>query len=85
MNRSFIDDLARQFGDALPAGMGDIKDDLERQWRATLQAQFVKLDLVTREEFDVQAAVLARTREKVEALERRVAMLEKLALDKPDT
>ncbi|MCP5141222.1 MAG: accessory factor UbiK family protein [Gammaproteobacteria bacterium] len=85
MNRTFIDDLARQFGDALPGGMTDLKGDLERQWRAILQAQFAKLDLVTREEFDVQSGVLARTREKVEALERRVAMLEKLALDKPDT
>ena len=51
--------------------------DIERNMRATLAAGFARLDLVTREEFDVQAAVLTRTREKLAALELRLAALEK--------
>ncbi|MCL4471455.1 MAG: accessory factor UbiK family protein [Gammaproteobacteria bacterium] len=50
--------------------------DVEKNLRAVLQGVFAKLDLVTREEFDVQQAVLQRTREKLEALEVRVAGLE---------
>jgi ubiquinone biosynthesis accessory factor UbiK len=53
--------------------------DIERNMRASLSALFARLDLVTREEFDVQAAVLARTREKLAALEARLAELEKAA------
>jgi BMFP domain-containing protein YqiC len=51
--------------------------DIEKNMRAMLAAAFSKLDLVTREEFDVQSEVLARTREKLEVLEARVAALEK--------
>jgi len=50
--------------------------DLEKNLRAVLQGVFAKLDLVTREEFDVQAQVLARTREKLQELEARLASLE---------
>jgi len=50
--------------------------DVEKNLRALLQSVFAKLDLVTREEFDVQQAVLLRTREKLEALEAKVAGLE---------
>jgi BMFP domain-containing protein YqiC len=51
--------------------------DLEKNLRAVLQSAFARLDLVTREEFDIQQAVLARTREKLEKLEESVAQLEK--------
>jgi len=50
--------------------------DLEKNVKAMMAQGFAKLDLVTREEFDIQAQVLARTREKLEALEKRVAALE---------
>ena len=50
--------------------------DLSKNLRALLQANFAKLDLVTREEFDVQRAVLLRAREKITELEKRVADLE---------
>jgi len=53
--------------------------DLEKNARAVLSGFFAKLDLVTREEFDIQAQVLQRTREKLKALEERVARLEKPA------
>jgi BMFP domain-containing protein YqiC len=71
-----IDELTRSVLNKLPAGLQDMQHDLEKSLHAALQAGFAKLDLVTREEFEVQAAVLARTRQKLEALEHRVATLE---------
>ena len=71
-----IDDLARRLNDLVPPGLKDARADLEQNFKATLQAGLGKLDLVTREEFDVQRAVLLRTREKVEELEKLVAALE---------
>jgi hypothetical protein len=71
-----IDDLARRLNDLVPPGLKDARADLEQNFKATLQAGLAKLDLVTREEFDAQRAVLRRTREKVDALERALADLE---------
>jgi BMFP domain-containing protein YqiC len=71
-----IDDLARRLNDLVPPGLKDARADLEQNFKATLQAGLGRLDLVTREEFDVQRAVLLRTREKVEQLETLVAALE---------
>lgn len=82
MDPKTLDNLARKVADAMPAGLRVMQEDLERNLRAALQSALGKLDLVTREEFDVQAAVLARTREKLEALEGRVATLEKALLDR---
>ncbi len=76
-----IDDLARRLNDLVPPGLKDARADLEQNFKATLQAGLAKLDLVTREEFDVQRAVLLRTREKVEELERIVAAMESRADD----
>ncbi|AJC20846.1 MULTISPECIES: accessory factor UbiK family protein [Pandoraea] len=58
--------------------------DIERNVKSLLNSGFNRLDLVTREEFDVQAQVLARTREKLEALEKRVAELEGLRSEAQD-
>ena len=71
-----IDDLARRLNDLVPPGLKDARADLEQNFKATLQAGLGKLDLVTREEFDIQAQVLAKTRAKLEELEARVAELE---------
>lgn len=71
-----LDDLAKKLADAVPAGLRDLKADAERNFRAVLQSVLGKLDLVTREEFDVQAAVLARTRQRLEELSQRLAELE---------
>ena len=71
-----IDELTRRVADALPPGFSDIQGDVKKNLRAAMQATFAKLDLVTREEFEVQAAVLQRTREKLEALEASVAEME---------
>ena len=76
-----IDDLARRLSQLVPPGLRDSQEELQQTFKSALQAGLAKLDLVTREEFDVQQAVLLRTREKLEALERTVATLEQ-ALDK---
>ena len=71
-----LDDLARKLSDLVPPGLKDARADLEQNFKATLQAGLGKLDLVTREEFEVQRAVLLRTREKLDAMERAIAVLE---------
>ena len=76
INPKVIDDLARRLSNAVPTGMREAQKDVEKNFRAVLQNTLAKLDLVTREEFDVQTRVLARTREKLEALEKTMAELE---------
>ena len=76
-----LDDLAQRLAGSLPKGLQALQADIGRNLRSTLEAGLAKLDLVTREEFDVQTAVLARTREKLTALEARVAELEGQATD----
>ena len=71
-----IDDLARRLSELVPPGLKEARADIEQNMKATLQAGLAKLDLVTREEFEVQRAVLLRTREKMDALERAVQILE---------
>ena len=76
MNTTPIEELARKLADAVPEGVRSIQSDLEKSFKSVLQTGIGKLDLVTREEFEVQEAVLARTREKLEALEARLQELE---------
>ena len=71
-----IDELARRVSELIPPGARAAGDELQANVKATLQAGLAKLDLVTREEFEVQRAVLLRTREKIDALERALAELE---------
>lgn len=71
-----LDDLARKLSDLVPPGLKDARADLEQNFKATLQAGLGRLELVTREEFEVQRAVLLRTREKLDALERTLTVLE---------
>ncbi|PZL86929.1 hypothetical protein CKF42_10430 [Pantoea sp. ARC270] len=71
-----IEQLARQVHDAMPKGVREFGDDVEKKIRQVLQAQLTRMDLVNREEFDVQTQVLLRTREKMAALEQRLAQLE---------
>jgi len=76
INAVTIDELAQRLSALVPPGMREARDDLGRNFRAVLQSGLGKLDLVTREEFDVQRCVLLRTREKIEQLERQLAALE---------
>lgn len=79
-----IDDIASRLAGAIPPGLNSLKEDLEKNFRAILQSALAKLDLVTREEFEVQKMVLAKTRSKLEALEKRVEEMEKHILTKEE-
>ena len=76
MTDDSIDNLARRLAESVPEGLRAMREDLESNFRGVLRSGLAKLDLVTREEFEVQEAVLARTREKLEALEARLKSLE---------
>tara|TARA_B110000263_G_C14892458_1_gene322407 strand:- start:265 stop:525 length:261 start_codon:yes stop_codon:yes gene_type:complete len=70
----------------LPEDLNVMKDDIEKNLRAILDAAFSKMDLVTREEFDIQASLLSRTREKLEGLQEKLSALEKqLEKNNPDS
>jgi BMFP domain-containing protein YqiC len=71
-----IDELTRKVVDRLPGGVREVQRDVEKNLHVALQSVFAKLNLVTREEFEVQSAVLQRSREKLAALEARVTALE---------
>ena len=71
-----IDELARRLSGLVPPGVRESREELQQNFKAVLQSGLSKLDLVTREEFDVQRAVLMRTRVKLEELQRAVAELE---------
>ena len=73
---SHIDDLARRLSGLVPPGLREGREELQENFKAVLQTGLAKLDLVTREEFDVQRAVLLRTREKLDALQKQVEQLE---------
>lgn len=79
MNRATIDDLASRLADSVPGDIRALRAELENNFRALLSSGFDQLDLVTREEFDVQRKVLERTREKVERLERELLDLQRRA------
>lgn len=79
MNKESIENLAAKLAESLPEGLRSMREDLEQNFRSVLRSRLSRLDLVTREEFDVQEAVLQRTREKLEALEQRLAELESRA------
>ena len=82
LDPKYLDDLTRRLAGSLPQGLQALHQDIDRNLRAGLAAGLSRLDLVTREEFDVQSAVLARTRAKLERLEAQVAELEQAL--KPD-
>ena len=77
MSDNSIEDLARKLAESVPESLRSMRNDLEDGFRSVLRAGIGKLDLVTREEFEVQEAVLARTREKLDALEARLKEFEK--------
>jgi ubiquinone biosynthesis accessory factor UbiK len=76
---SQLDELARRLSNLVPPGLREGREELQQNFKSVLQAGLGKLDLVTREEFDVQRAVLLRTREKLDALEQRLAELAELS------
>ena len=71
-----LDDLARKLAEAVPESLRGMGRDLEGNFKAVLQAQLAKLDLVSRNEFDVQAALLKRTQTALASMEQRLKDLE---------
>lgn len=71
-----LDELTQKISDVLPEGVKTLQNDLEKNVRAILESTFSKMNLISREEFDVQAAVLAKTRAKLEQLEKKIEQLE---------
>jgi ubiquinone biosynthesis accessory factor UbiK len=76
INSSGLDELARRLADSVPESVRAFGRDLEGNFKAVLQAQLSKLDLVSRQEFDVQAALLARTQATLSAMEARLKEIE---------
>ncbi len=72
----FLENIVRQVMQSLPGSDGQLKRDLEKNLHAALQGVFSRMDLVTREEFEVQSELLARSRTKLEQLEKQIAALE---------
>jgi BMFP domain-containing protein YqiC len=85
LDPKILDDLARRLTDVLPPGVRAVRDDLERNFRAVLQSTLARLDLVTRDEFDVQVALLTRTRERLDKLETQISKLEENARTTPSS
>ena len=77
INVQSIDELAQRLAALVPPGLQQAREDMTSTFRSALQAGLRNLDLVTREEFDVQRCVLLRTREKIEQLEQQVLALER--------
>ena len=71
-----IDELPPRLSGLVPPGLRESREELQQNFKSVLQTGLARLDLVTREEFEVQRAVLLRTREKLEQLQQAVAELE---------
>lgn len=71
-----LEDIIKRFSAALPEPVRHMQEDMEKNLRGVMESGLQKMNLVTREEFDIQTTVLLRTREKLEALEKRLAELE---------
>jgi BMFP domain-containing protein YqiC len=76
-NTKRIEEMVESLTRLLPPGMKSLRTELRENFRAVLRAKLERLDLVSRERFDVQADLLARTQAKLEALEARLAKIEK--------
>jgi hypothetical protein len=77
LNSSQLEEMAKKIADVIPQGAGGIPSGIQKQVKVVLTRSLEKMDLVSREEFDIQVAVLAKTRQKLETLEKIVADLEK--------
>ena len=75
MLKEKIEAIVSDISKVLPEDIDLLKEDIEKNVRATLNTAFTKMELVTREEFDIQASLLSRTREKIEALQERNALV----------
>lgn len=81
LDSKLLDDLAQRLANAVPSGLQQAREDVEKNFKAVIQGSFDKMNLVSREEFEAQRAVLMRTREKLEALEKQMDQLEQSVLN----
>ena len=81
-DKNFLNDFINKLGNVLPDNLQEIKQDIKKNFNVVLLSAFDKLELVTRKEFDTQVKVLARSRQKIELLERKVSELEKIINNK---
>tara|TARA_Y100001935_G_C17227358_1_gene468527 strand:+ start:197 stop:439 length:243 start_codon:yes stop_codon:yes gene_type:complete len=77
LNSKIFDEITRKISKELPNDFQNIQEDFEKNLRSALEKTFKKLNLVTREEFEIQQAVLKRSRERLEELEQRIKEFEK--------
>ena len=82
LNPSQLESVAKKISEIIPEGFGEMPDAIQSQVKTVLASAFDKMELVTREEFDIQSGVLAKTRSKLEQLEKQVIELEKHLQDK---
>lgn len=80
-NAKKIEEIAKQVTEALPPGLKTMANDIEEKTKTVLQRKLSQLDVVTREEFDVQTQVLIKTRAKLSELEARITKLEQDAAE----
>lgn len=83
INAKKIEEIAKQITDAIPPSVKNVANDIEEKTKTVLQRKLSQLDIVTREEFDVQTQVLIKTREKINELEAKITQLESLLPSKP--
>ena len=76
INAKKIEEIAKQVSASIPPNLKNLASDFEDKTKTVLQRKLSQLDVVTREEFDVQTQVLIKTREKLAALEAKIAALE---------
>ncbi|WP_448565746.1 ubiquinone biosynthesis accessory factor UbiK [Thalassotalea ganghwensis] len=76
INSKKIEEIAKQVTEAIPPGVRNLANDFEEKTKTVIQRKLSELDVISREEFDVQTQVLLRTREKLAELEAKVAALE---------
>jgi BMFP domain-containing protein YqiC len=76
LDPKIFDEISKRLADSIPPGMQSLQDDLQRNLHTAMEAALGKLNLVTRDEFDIQQAVLQRTRQKLEQLEEQLQALE---------
>ena len=77
-----IEDIAKQVTDAIPPSLKNLANDFEEKTKTVIQRKLTELDVISREEFDVQTQVLLKTREKLAVLEAKVAEIEAKLTDK---
>lgn len=77
IDNTFFEDLSKKLADAVPENVKTMRHDMEKHFRQIVHTVFTKMDLITREEFDIQVMILSKARGKIEKLEKRIDELEK--------